>query len=201
MIVIGITGGVGAGKTSVLEYLKENTDCLIIVADQVANEIKEPGELCYERIVELLGKKILKKDGKIDRKLMAEVIFSDPKLLQKVNQIIHPAVKERILGMIDRARAEKKVKAVFLEAALLVEAGYLSHLDELWFLYVDEKTRAERLRESRGYTDEKIMNINKNQLSESEFRKYADVIIENNSGFEMTEKSIKKECLRLGLLK
>lgn len=201
MIVIGITGGVGAGKTSVLEYLRENTDSLIIVADQVANDIKEPGECCYEKLLEILGEGILQEDKRINRKVMAEMIFSDSKLLQKVNDIIHPAVKETILKRIEEAGSKTTTKVVFLEAALLIEAGYLPYLDELWYLHVDEKVRAERLKISREYSAEKIRNINKNQLSEMEFKKYADVIIENNGEFTETEEKLKKECLRLNLWK
>ena len=201
MIVIGITGGVGAGKTSVLEYLRENTDSLIIVADQVANDIKEPGECCYEKLLEILGEGILQEDKRINRKVMAEMIFSDSKLLQKVNDIIHPAVKETILKRIEEAGSKTTTKVVFLEAALLIEAGYLPYLDELWYLHVDEKVRAERLKISREYSAEKIRNINKNQLSEMEFKKYADVMIENNGEFTETEEKLKKECLRLNLWK
>lgn len=201
MVVIGITGGVGAGKTRVLEFLKENTDCCIILADQVANEIKEPGEVCYEKIVELLGREVLSEDGRIDRRIMAEMIFNDPNLLEEINRMIHPAVKDRILQMIEDAGTKENKKAVFLEAALLIEAGYLPYLDELWYLYASKEERAGRLKEARGYSDEKIRSIMKNQLSEDEFKQHADVIIDNNACFENAEKTLREECIRLSLWK
>ncbi|MBR3634704.1 MAG: dephospho-CoA kinase, partial [Lachnospiraceae bacterium] len=92
MKTIGITGGVGCGKSRILEYIRENYNCKIITADDVANEIKEPGEVCYQPLIDLLGKEILGKDKRIDKKKMAAKIFADESLLLKVNDIIHPAV-------------------------------------------------------------------------------------------------------------
>ena len=95
MHVIGITGGVGAGKTKILTYLSEHYSCRIILADEVANQLKEPGQKCYEEIVTLLGTQILKPDGTIDRLKMAERIFSDRELLQRVKTRAHALMQKR----------------------------------------------------------------------------------------------------------
>ena len=186
MHVIGITGGVGAGKTKILTYLSEHYSCRIILADEVANQLKEPGQKCYEEIVTLLGTQILKPDGTIDRLKMAERIFSDRELLQRVNEIIHPAVKEYILQAIEEERHRDKIDFLFLEAALLIEEGYESIVDELWYIYADEDCRRARLKESRGYTDEKVDAIFASQLPEAVFRQYCQKVIDNQGTPEQT---------------
>lgn len=193
MHVIGITGGVGAGKTKILTYLSEHYSCRIILADEVANQLKEPGQKCYEEIVTLLGTQILKPDGTIDRLKMAERIFSDRELLQRVNEIIHPAVKEYILQAIEEERHRDKIDFLFLEAALLIEEGYESVVDELWYIYADEAVRAERLKANRQYSDEKIQKILRSQLSDAEYRAHCSTVIDNGVALEETYRQIEKK--------
>ncbi|MDY4070133.1 MAG: dephospho-CoA kinase [Lachnospiraceae bacterium] len=193
MHVIGITGGVGAGKTKILTYLSEHYSCRIILADGVANQLKEPGQKCYEEIVTLLGTQILKPDGTIDRLKMAERIFSDRELLRRVNEIIHPAVKEYILQAIEEERRRDKIDFLFLEAALLIEEGYESIVDELWYIYADEAVRAERLKANRQYSDEKIQKILRSQLSDAEYRAHCSTVIDNGVALEETYRQIEKK--------
>ena len=199
MLVIGITGGVGAGKSSVLKALEEHCNCRIILADDVGNKVKEPGQLCYLQIVDLLGKDILKEDSTIDKVKMAEKIFADAWVLKQVNNIIHPAVEAYILNEIRREKENKAIDVFFLEAALLIEAGYVPYLDELWYIFSEKDVRIRRLKESRGYSEEKIEQIMKSQLSEAEFRTYADVVLDNSYEFEQTFAQIKAECVRLSI--
>lgn len=180
MKFIGITGGVGAGKSLVLSTLKEAACCRVLPADDVGNAVKLPGQPCYEALVELLGKDVLQKDGLIDREKMAERIFRDPALLERVNAIIHPAVKQYILQEVKREKRLGKLDFFFLEAALLIEDGYGELVDELWYIHADKDVRARRLKESRGYSEEKINRILASQLSEEAFRQHCDVVIENN---------------------
>ena len=178
--IIGITGGVGAGKSTVLNYIKEHYKCLVIYADDVGNEVKKKGCPSYDELVYLLGKEILSSDGEIDKKKMAEAIFGDEARLQKVNNILHPAVNAYIINIIDSERLKGELDFVFVEAALLIENGYESIVDELWYIYADEEVRRKRLKESRGYTDSKIESIFKSQLSDEEFRRHSDFIIDNS---------------------
>ena len=193
MHVIGITGGVGAGTTKILTYLSEHYSCRIILADEVANQLKEPGQKCYEEIVTLLGTQILKPDGTIDRLKMAERIFSDRELLRRVNEIIHPAVKEYILQAIEEERCRDKIDFLFLEAALLIEEGYESIVDELWYIYADEAVRAERLKANRQYSDEKIQKILRSQLSDAEYRAHCSTVIDNSVALEETYRQIEEK--------
>ncbi len=190
--IIGITGGVGAGKSSVLNYIRDNYDCMIITADDMGNEVKEPGGECYDRIISLLGEDILSPDGHIDRKKMASKIYADEELLEKVNAVIHPAVIARIKRLGDEARAEGRIPYFFIEAALLIETGFKDYVDEMWYIYADMSVRRQRLRDSRGYDDAKIDGIMDSQLSDEEYRAGSDVVIDNSGEFSETAEQIDK---------
>ncbi|MBR1854778.1 MAG: dephospho-CoA kinase [Lachnospiraceae bacterium] len=180
MRFIGITGGIGAGKSELLTYIRKHYYCEIYLADEVAHLVKRKGSDCYERLVELLGEEILGPDGEIDKAVMAQVIFGRNDILQKVNAIIHPAVQEYLLEKLRGARENPEVELFFVEAALLIEAGYKGLVDELWYIYAREDVRRKRLAANRGYSEEKISNIMDSQLSEDDFRKNCDFVIDNS---------------------
>lgn len=193
MKVIGITGGVGSGKTQILAYLQKHTNCCIIVADKVAHELEEPGEICYEQIVALLGQGILAEDGRINKSEMASRIFGDRNLLIQVNEIIHPAVKEYIREAIAKERDKGQIDYLFIEAALLIEGGYSGIVDEMWYIHTDEPVRRERLKLFRGYSDEKIDGIIKEQLAEEDFYKHCSVVIDNSKALQNAFEQIDKK--------
>jgi len=184
MKVIGVTGGVGAGKSTVLNYIETVCRCRTVFSDNVANDIKLKGMPCYEPIVELLSKDVLGEDGEIDKTKMAKMIFSDKNLLEKVNDILHPAVNRFIHEQIELERNRNELDYLFIEAALLIENGYGKIVDEMWYIYADEDVRRQRLKASRGYTDEKISDIFKGQLSDEKFREHADFVIDNSGDEE-----------------
>ena len=192
MQIIGITGGIGAGKSQVLQYIQNHYKCRVILADDVGNEVKLPGKICYNQLVDLLGNDILDKKGFIIKEKMAQRIFSDKDLLLAVNAIIHPAVMDYILTEIQKEKESAVLDFFFVEAALLIECGYVAHVDEMWYVYASADIRRERLRANRHYSDEKITSIMKGQLQEEEFRKHCQVVIDNSSDFSKTEKQIDK---------
>ena len=196
MKVIGITGGVGSGKSEVIKILSEICNCYVLKADDLARSLEVKGEVCYGPLVELLGKEVLDKEGEIDARKMAAAIFADGKedLLAKVNAIVHPAVKSRILSMIEDARRSQKYDMFFIEAALLIEDGYDRIVDELWYIYADEDVRRKRLKESRGYSDEKISGIFESQSSDETFRKYCKVVIDNSGDINRTKEQLRYYC-------
>ncbi len=181
---IGITGGIGAGKSEILRYIKEHYNCEIYLADEVAHQVKEPGQPCFDKLVALLGREILAEDGTIERSAMAAKIFSDEGLLQKVNEIVHPAVMDYITEKYEQANDLGEVDYFFVEAALLIEAGYKQIVDELWYIHAKQEVREERLRVSRGYSDQRIADIMSKQLSEEEFFKECDFVIDNSGNLE-----------------
>ena len=180
MRVIGITGGVGSGKSEILAYLKEHVNCRVIMADRAAHVLELPGAPCYEPLITLLGRDILAGDGAIDRQKMAAAIFADRELLERVNGIVHPAVRTYLLQEIEREKNAGQHDYLFLEAALLIEEGYEQVVDEMWYIHADESVRRERLKASRGYADEKIDSIMRRQLPERTFYEHCRVVIENS---------------------
>lgn len=190
MKIIGITGGVGCGKSEVIRYIMENYNCYVIFTDDVAKQLQEVGNVCYDRIVRLLGNDVLDDRGNIDKTKMAAKIFSDGTLLEKVNEIIHPAVMNYVLDKIALYKATEEVDLFIIEAALLIECGYGKIVDELWYVYTDDAIRRERLKLSRGYSDEKISQIYSKQLSKEQFMKQCSFIIDNNHSLDETQKQI-----------
>lgn len=195
MKVIGVTGGVGAGKSLILNYVKDNYNAEIIFADDLAKNLCKKGEVCFEPLVKLLGESVVSTDGEIDKGLMAAKIFEDDSLRTNVNGIIHPAVKNYILNRIKILNDEQAVDYLFIEAALLIEDGYKAIVDELWYIYADESIRRTRLKNSRGYSDKKIDDIMNSQLSDKMFREYCNYIIDNSESSEFSFKQIRE---RLG---
>lgn len=191
MRLIGITGGVGAGKSTILAYIRAHYRCRIYLADEVAHAVKEPGQPCYQALVSLLGSEILEEDGHIHRGRMAEKIFRDEGMLERVNAIVHPAVREFLLEKIAEARREGETELFFIEAALLIECGYGDIVDEMWYIHASEDVRRKRLAESRGYSPEKTEQIMKSQLTETEFRAGSDFVIDNSKEPEESYRQIR----------
>ncbi len=194
MKIIGITGGVGSGKSRVLSYLETTYGASICQADHVAWELQIPGTDCYEEIVKCFGTKILNTDlpnAPIDRAKLGQIVFADVRQLMKLNAIMHPAVKSEIKKRIDQ-EAERGTKLFVLEAALLIEEDYGAICDELWYIYAGESVRRQRLKESREYSDEKIDDLMASQLTEEVFRKECDRVIDNSGEFDDTICQIRK---------
>ena len=185
MKFIGITGGVGAGKSAILDYLKNKPDTKVMLADEIAHELMVPGTQCYDRLRAEFGTEdIYQKDGFFDRIKLAQVIFSDDEKRKKLNGIVHPAVRKYVIGQAAYERKEGKIKLLVLEAALLIEEHYDEICDELWYIYTSEENRRIRLKKQRNYSDEKIDEIFKSQLTDEKFRKACRVVIDNNGTIE-----------------
>ncbi len=193
MKVIGVTGGVGAGKSEVLAFLLEHYNCRVIMADRVAHQLEEPGGKCFEPLKVLLGADVLTPEGKIDKQKMAARIFGDAAILEQVNGIVHPAVKAYLLEQIAQERVARKFDYLFIEAALLIEEGYTGIVDEMWYIHADVSVRRQRLKQARGYSDEKIDSILAKQLPEEAFYKHCRVVIENSGTLISVYQQIEKE--------
>ena len=189
MKIIGITGGVGAGKSTVLAYLEKKYNAFVIQADEVGHIVMEPGQECYQPVIDLFGKEVIKSDKTLDRKKVSDVVFGQPVFLTRLNGIIHPAVKQYILKSLEEQKIKGR-KLCIVEAALFLEEHYQDFCDEVWYIYTDEEVRIQRLMESRGYTREKSLGIIGNQASEAYFRAHTDYVIENNGDLEKTWKQI-----------
>ncbi len=192
MLIIGVTGGVGSGKSTILDEIKKIYNCRIIKTDEIANDIKKPDELCYNKLVFLLGESILLPNKEIDKNKMAKLIFKNKNLLDEVNEILHPEVEKYIDRVIFEEKKNKNIDILFIEAALLIEVGYKDKfLDELWYVYADEPSRKNRLKESRDYSDDKINEILSSQQTDEGFRYHSDFVIDNSKTVDYAVSQIK----------
>ncbi|MEG2440439.1 MAG: dephospho-CoA kinase [Acetivibrio sp.] len=188
--VIGLTGGIGSGKTFIATYAKEKFGVPIILADEVGHIALEPGRKTYYKVLEVFGKEIMERNNGIDREKLSKIVFEDKKKLELLNGIVHPFIKEWIEKEIQRIKEEKTVKYIILEAAILLESSLVNLCDEIWFVQTEENVRRARLKESRGYSEEKIDHIIKAQLSQEEMQKKSDFIISNTEDLKELQKQL-----------
>ncbi|SHI32117.1 dephospho-CoA kinase [Parasporobacterium paucivorans] len=191
-MVIGLTGGVGTGKSMILGILNREYDAHVIEADKVGHEVMSKNTDAYRQIISIFGKGILNPDESINRKLLGNIVFNDPKKLEELNGIIHPAVRREIEDRIARIKAASPEALIVVEAALLIEAGYRDICDQFWYVYSDFDVRKRRLMESRNYTEDKIEEIAENQLSDDEFRAASDFVIDNSHDIDETRKQVQE---------
>ena len=184
MKVIGITGGVGSGKSAVLKLLEEEYHAVVVQLDEVAKALQRKGTPCWKAIVEAFGREILDENEELDRKKLAQIVFQSSEKLEQLNGIVHPAVKQQVLLDIEEKRKEK-TELYVLEAALLLEAGYAKICEE-----TEESVRRERLKASRGYSDERITDMIRSQSPEAYFRKNCTRVIDNSKEIEETRRQI-----------
>ena len=185
--IIGITGGVGAGKSSVLNILKTKFGARIILADLVARGLMEPGTEGLCRVTKALGTGFLTEDGLVDRTALADLIFHDSKALETMNSIIHPLVWEAM-----KTEAEEAEESLIVVEAAVFTTAPKDFFDELWYVHTDGETRIRRLMESRGYSREKCESIIKNQKPDSWYKALCGRVIDNNGTEEETEKQLKE---------
>lgn len=198
MLVLGITGGVGSGKSRILNALSKQYGAYIVETDTLAHRLMEPGQVAYNEIVATFGKEILidKEPFSIDRPKFAEIVFKDKNKLEQLNNIVHPAVKKWILQDIDDKKKEG-IKIYVIEAALLIQDGYKSICDEIWYIYVPEEERTKRLMAQRGYSKERCEAMYKSQDPEEYYKKYADFTINNEFDFEYSTKQLNDRLNKL----
>lgn len=198
MRFIGITGGVGAGKSKVLEYLNTKEKTKVLLADEIAHLLMEPGQKCYQQIIDMFQEDdILNEDLTFNRNALANKLFSDENKRIAMNAIVHPAVKEYVQREYATELQRGELEYLFLEAALLFEEHYDEICDEIWYIYTSEENRCKRLLETRGYSREKALSIMARQMSEEEFLRRSKFTIDNNGSLEELYQKI-EEGLRNG---
>lgn len=191
MYVIGMTGGVGSGKTQAACLLKEIASAELLIADELGHVAMEKGTDGYDEIIESFGTDILDADGQISRTVMAEKVFHDKERLALLNGIIHPKVKAYIRQYIDDRKDQEGV--LILENAILFETGCDAFCDEIWYIAVSADTRKKRLHQNRGYSDEKSRAIMERQQSDAFFYQRCDKAIDNNGSLEQLKQNLIKE--------
>ena len=190
IIIIGVTGGVGCGKSKVLDFLTEKYNARIYKTDDIGHMVMEPGTIAYDKIIGYFGRGIVSDDLSINRKALGAIVFNDENKLEFLNSVIHPAVETYIINDIIKTYTEECHRLFVIEAALLIESGYKRFCNELWYIYAHMSTRIARLMESRNYSKDKCLSVMNNQLSEEEFRKNCDFTVDNENDFNNTKNQI-----------
>jgi dephospho-CoA kinase len=176
---IGLTGGIGSGKTTAAEMLAE-LGAAVIHADQVGHEVYRPGSTGWQAVVEAFGDGVLDPSGAVDRKKLAAIVFSDPAELRRLNAIVHPLIAAAVRERIAKLRGDGFRAPIVVEAAILIEANWLSLVDEVWLLVAPPDAVAARVQAQRGMAASELRARIEAQMSDAERRRHATVIIENN---------------------
>ncbi|WP_188453439.1 dephospho-CoA kinase [Virgibacillus oceani] len=192
-LIIGLTGSIASGKSTV-SLMFDDYNIPVVDADKISREVVAPGEKAYDQIIKTFGQQVLRKDKSIDRKMLGEIIFADDAKRNQLNEIVHPAVREKMLKRRD-AYAESGAKCVVLDIPLLFESKLTHFVDKTLVVYVDEAVQLKRLMERDGYTENEAIKRIKAQIPVREKAEMADAIIDNNGtkyhSYEQLERLLK----------
>ncbi len=197
MKVIGLTGGIGSGKSTVAALLAE-LGAVVIDADRVGHEALSPATEAWRQVVAAFGRQILKPGGEIDRKQLGKIVFKSPSALSKLNSIMHPPIHDAIKARLERCRRQG-VDVVVIEAPLLVEVGWASMVDEVWVTVASKATVLGRLEQGMGLSPADSQARIRSQLSSQERGKHADVVINTELGLDELKTKVKGLWQGLGV--
>lgn len=189
MMVVGLTGGIGSGKSTVAAMF-ERLGATVIDADQVAHELVEPDQPIFETIASVFGREVVGADGRIDRRRLGAIVFADPKLRKRLEAILHPAIILECERRIRQAGASDAAVCL-LDAALLIESGWHARFNAVILVEASEANRLNRLVESRGLSRNEAIQRIKSQMSQQAKRRHAHYVIENGGPLEATEHQVK----------
>lgn len=192
--IIGITGGIASGKSTVTEFLRQQ-GYQVIDADQVVHELQEPGGRLYQALLSTFGPAILQEDGRLDRPKLGAMIFGDPQLLAQSSQIQNQIIREELAGRRDLLAETEDI--FFMDLPLLFELQYEDWFDQIWLVDVTEKTQLSRLMTRNSLSQEEAEKRIAAQLSLLEKRKRADVLIDNNGSLEQTRQQLRDALQKL----
>lgn len=190
MLVIGLTGSIGSGKSTVRDVLARK-GALIIDADAIGHEVYRPGMPAWKDIVAAWGEGVLLPTRDVDRKKLGAIVFQDPQELQRLNGIVHPRMWDLIQQRLAEAR-KKSVPVVVFEAAILFESGWEVLVDEVWCVTSSEEVAIKRLAARNGLTAEQVRARMRNQLPVDEKARRSQVVIENNGALKDLEAAVEK---------
>ncbi len=190
--VIGLTGNIGSGKSTVLAML-DQLGARIVDADDLVHQVMDRGSPVWQAIVDTFGEAVLDEEGRIDRKKLGSVVFDDPQALKRLEAIVHPAVDQSFLELV--RNAEEPIMAV--EAVKLIESGVHHVLSSLWLVTCPQEERLRRLVEGRGADPEDVQERLKAQMPEEEQARWADLVIDNGGTLEQTWEQVETEWERI----
>ena len=192
--IIGITGGIASGKSTVTEFLRQQ-GYQVIDADQVVHELQEPGERLYQALLSTFGSAILQEDGRLDRPKLGTMIFGNPDLLTQSSQLQNEIIREELARRRDLLAETEDI--FFMDLPLLFELEYDNWFDQIWLVDVTEETQLSRLMARNALSQEEAEKRIAAQLSLQEKRKRADVLIDNNGSLEETRQQLRDALQKL----
>jgi dephospho-CoA kinase len=190
MFVIGLTGGIGSGKSEVTRKLQE-LGAEVIDADRVGHQAYTPHTEAWEAVVAAFGQGILQPNSEVDRRKLGAIVFADPKELARLNSIMHPRMFKMIQGQLEAMRA-RGVRVAVVEAAILIEAQWTPLTDEVWVVASDEAVVVQRVKQRNNLPEEEILRRIRSQLSNQQRARHATVLIENNGSLEELSQHVQK---------
>lgn len=196
MKTIGLTGGIGTGKSTVSEYLKEK-GCVIIDADLLSKEMTQKGSPALDEIKRSFGEKYISKEGNLERKLLGDLVFYNPEALAKLQTIITKKVEEKIDSILKQLKERDNDDIVVIDAPLLFECGMESVADENWLITADMSVRIQRVKKRDGLSEKQISDRINNQMSEEEKRGKSRCIIDNSGTVEELYRKVDKIIERI----
>ena len=189
--VIGITGGIGSGKSTVTQMLEE-LGAVVIDADRVGHQIYLPDLPAWREIVAAFGAAVLNTDRTINRQALGKIVFADPEALRMLNRIVHPKMFNRMTELIAELHARGGMKAIVVEAAILIEANWMPLVDQVWVVVASEAVVVDRLAKQRNLAPEQVRTRIAAQLSNDERRKHAHVVIRNDGSLEEVRDAVQQ---------
>ena len=190
MLVIGLTGGIGTGKSEIARLL-QSLGAAVINADQVGHEAYAPDSESWHEVVATFGEDILQPSGEIDRRKLGAIVFADAQQLAKLNGIMHPRMARMVADRIQVLR-EEGVQVVVVEAALLFEAGWDTLVDEVWVVESPVEAVIERLQARSGMDKEEVRKRVDSQMGSSERLERADLVVDNSGDVDTLETTVKE---------
>jgi len=197
MKVIGLTGGIGSGKSTVSQFLAE-LGAVILNADEVGHEAFKPDTEIWREVVATFGRQIVTPNGNIDRKKLGNIVFGNPESLSRLNQIMHPRMYALAKAQLEEYR-QQGTRVVVLEAPLLLEAGWTSLVDEVWVTTAPEATVLKRLEERTGLSQAESLARIRSQLPSAERVRHAAVVINTDCDLDELKSRVKELWRRLEL--
>ena len=188
MIVAGLTGGICSGKSTVTAMVR-GLGATVIDADQVAHELVEPDQPLFEAVASAFGREVVGTDGRIDRGRLGAIVFADPKVRRRLEELLHPAIIQECERRIRQAQLSGAAVCL-VDAALLIESGWHTRCDVVILVEASEAVRLDRLIRSRGLSRDDAMLRIRSQMPQQEKRRHAQYIIENDGPLQETARQV-----------
>ena len=197
MKIIGLTGGIASGKSTVTKYLRQQ-GYTVVDCDKIAWELAEPDRSIWQVYFARYGSKVINPDRSLNRQAVADIVFRDKKELDAINSLVHPLIKDEMMSQV-KAASDEGETVIFLDVPLLFEASYDKLVDEKWLVYVSRDTQLRRLMSRNDFSHDEAVRRIDSQMSLEEKKKLSDVIINNNADRKRLRRQLdeKLEHLRI----